>query len=80
MPEFAVDTERYHLQTHSNCFQKSRSLLADAGSGSDIAVVADVADSAVAVAAAVDRMTRIGTNRRIVVDYNRSVGGIGRLP
>ena len=69
--------------------QKSRFLLDDPGSGSGsgsgtavvAGVVADVAESVVVVvAAAVDRMTWMGMIRRIVVDYNRSVGGIGRLP
>lgn len=59
--------------------QKSCFLLADAGSGSDI-VVGGVADYVVVAAAAVGSMTRMGMNRRIVVDYNRSVGGTGRLP
>ena len=78
MPVSVVDIERYYLRTHSNYFQKSRFLLADAGSGSGSdTVVVGVADY---VVAAVDRWTTMGMNRRAVVDYNQSVGGTGRLP
>jgi len=81
MPESVVDTDQYYLRIHSSCFQKSCFLVAEADSGGNVAVVVVGAGGgvvAVAVAAAADPMTRRGMNRRVVVGYNRSVGGIGR--
>ena len=78
MPESVVDTDQYYLRIHSSCFQKSCFLVAEADSGTDVVVVG-AAGGVVAVAvAAADPMTRRGMSRRIVVGYNRSVGGIGR--
>ena len=80
MPESVVDTDQYCLRIHSSCFQKSCFLVAEADSGTNVAVVVVGAGGVVvaAAAAAADPMTRRDMSRRIVVGYNRSVGGIGR--
>lgn len=76
MPESVVDTDQYCLRIHSSCFQKSCFLVAEADSGTNVAVV--VVGAGVVAVAAADPMTRRGMNRRVVVGYNRSVGGTGR--